>query len=101
MKVKRLYIIFLLIAICIVNAVFIYVKYSSSRASLEFTLLDKKGKHWIWDATIIIQKKKIRGFYQTDFLFNNLHAGDATLLITAPNYESKTMIQYERFKVSG
>ena len=64
--------------------------------TLEFTLRDAVSKGWVWDATLTLQGRTIRSYYQTDrgvqtLSFTRLHRGDDTLRISAPGYEAKAV----------
>lgn len=61
--------------------------------TLEFQIRDRVSKNWVWDATMTLQNRTIRGYFQSDrgprdFRFTHLEPGDWTLEVSAPAYES-------------
>jgi hypothetical protein len=62
-------------------------------ATLEFQLVDSVSGSWVWGATVMIQDRAIREFYQSDrgpvlLRFTGLAPGAAILRVAAPGYES-------------
>ncbi|HUX22849.1 MAG TPA: hypothetical protein VMW69_16555 [Spirochaetia bacterium] len=74
---------------CISLLVYLVPRVSNTRFS--FTFRDAVSKSWVWDATVTLQGKEIRSFYQSnkgprEYTFTGLHPGKATLHISAPYY---------------
>ncbi len=59
-------------------------------AELEFTVVDAVSRAWIHELTVETEKSYMLSFYQTEFLFDNLERGEATLTVTAPQYAPVT-----------
>jgi hypothetical protein len=57
--------------------------------TLEVTVLDAISKSWVYDSTIRIQNRVIRGFKSLSYTFKNIKTGKYLLSVSAPNYESK------------
>jgi hypothetical protein len=60
--------------------------------SLSFRFEDLVSRSWVWDATVRLQDRVSRVFYQSDagpvpFVFTHLKRGQSTLTITASGYE--------------
>jgi hypothetical protein len=91
MKIKKWSILlgFLFFIVCI--TLYTYFKSDKSDTTFECSLQDSVSKHWVWDSTVNVQNRQIRGFYQTDFIFTNLKPGNAELSIKAPFYKEKTI----------
>jgi len=69
---------------------------SCSETTLIFQVQDSVSGSWAWDATVLLQKRLLRSFYQTDAgpipqKLTHLAPGSATLEITAPGYEPVSM----------
>jgi hypothetical protein len=83
------------IALCVVVlalGIIALVVYLSTRAyhtGLLFTLRDSVSKEWVYDSTIKIQDRIIRGYFGKDYSFTRLKPGEAALKISAPSYISK------------
>jgi hypothetical protein len=65
-------------------------------ASLEFSLTDAVSGSWVWDATVRIQNRSMREFFQSDrgpvnLGFKGLVPGRAELRVEAPGYESQSI----------
>ena len=61
--------------------------WARSQAVLTFEVRDAKSKSWVWDSTIRLQDRVIRGFYSTSFHFTHLRPGTFDLTVSAPHYE--------------
>jgi hypothetical protein len=64
---------------------------SCSDTTLLFQVQDSVSGSWVWDATVMLQKRLLRSFYQTDAgpipqKLTHLVPGAATLEVTAPGY---------------
>ena len=72
------------------------ISWLGTKASLELRIRDSVSKRWVWDLTMRIQDRGIRGYYQSesgDFLyrFTSLRPGASTLDISAPGYAPKSI----------
>jgi len=95
-KRKRFIIPLLVSGVLLLIALSVYIARLQFDTTLAFTLRDRVGKHWVWDAKITIQNRVIRSFYQSDrgpveYKFTGLEEGEATLSITAPNYQAVSL----------
>lgn len=80
------------VIICAMVLIAIAVQLARRETSLEFVLRDAVSRHWVWDATITLQDRVIRSYYQSDRgpiqqRFSGLRPGSAELRISAPSYE--------------
>lgn len=76
-----------------VIAIAVYLNMARFDTTLDFQFRDAVSKNWVWDSTIKLQNRLIRGFYQSDAgpvvnHFSHLKTGDAELEISAPAYET-------------
>jgi hypothetical protein len=60
---------------------------------LELRVRDAVSHRWVWDLTLRMQDRELRGFYQSDtalrtFRFTHLRPGPATLQLSAPGYQA-------------
>ncbi len=72
-------------------AVGVYLGTAEFDTTLEVTVQDAVSKNWVWDATLKVQNKVIRSYYQSDagpvrYRFTGLEPGETTLDINAPSY---------------
>jgi hypothetical protein len=79
-----------LVAGVIALATFVLVR-SLLMTTLSFKLEDAVSHSWVWDATIIVQNREIRSFFQSDSgpreaTFTRLKPGPAVLSVKAPYY---------------
>lgn len=87
-----------------VIALGVYISTAEFDTTLEFTFRDGVSKSWVWDATLKIQDRIIRSYYQSDagprsYRFTNLKPGQAILEITAPSYVPLSLpVELERGK---
>ena len=58
-----------------------------SRQSLSFEVRDAASKSSVWDSTVRLQNRVIRGFYSTSYRFTHLRPGTFDLTVSAPHYE--------------
>lgn len=87
----------ILVSILIVGALgcvalAVYIRTASFDTSLSFRFEDSVSRNWVWDATVRLQDRVSRIFYQSDagpvpFVFTHLKRGRSTLTIVAPGYE--------------
>jgi hypothetical protein len=69
-----------------------YISTARFDTSLSFRFEDSVSRNWVWDATVRLQDRVSRVFYQSDagpvpFVFTHLKRGKSTLTITASGYE--------------
>jgi hypothetical protein len=69
----------------------VYVSTAEFDTTLEITVRDAVSKNWVWNATLKLQNRVIRSYYQSDagpvpYRFRELRPGEATLEISAPSY---------------
>lgn len=89
MKKSTITIIILLILITLTAAGYFLLKKTDTE--LEFEVTDKNSKSWVWDLTVTLQNRIIRGYYQSDkapfpFQFTHLTPGTWELKLSAPSY---------------
>ncbi len=80
----------------LVIALAVFFSTWSYDTTLDFTFRDKVSKQWVWDATVTLQDRIIRSFYQSDraprtFTFTGLQPGTGELVVTAPSYITQTV----------
>jgi hypothetical protein len=96
MKTRRILIpVFVILALAAV-AVGVYLVMNPVQTTLQFEVRDSVSKAWVWDATLQLQGRVIRAYYQSDrgptpFVFTGLKPGTAELEISAPAYVSVTI----------
>jgi hypothetical protein len=96
---KKLKFIIIILAAVVLAAVALMVYLATAArfdTTLQFQVRDIVSRNWVWDATITLQKRTIRAYYQTDrgpqiLRFTHLEPGDATLEISASGYESRSI----------
>lgn len=96
MKHKRFLFPAIAVAVIIALALGVFLVLNRVDTTLTFTLRDASSKAWVWDATVRLQDRVIRAYYQSDrsprpFTFTGLTPGNAELSISAPGYESVTV----------
>jgi hypothetical protein len=69
-----------------------FVLASCSDTALVFQLQDSVSGAWVWDASVLLQERLLRSYYQTDAgpipqKLTRLKPGASTLSIRAPGYE--------------
>lgn len=80
--------------VLIALAVYFVPRFLNTRFTFRFE--DAVSKSWVWDATVTLDGREIRSFYQSsagpvDYTFTHLRPGKATLEIKAPNYVTVKM----------
>ncbi len=93
MNKKRYLFISLIIFAVVMTALMIFRITNPTNTSLSFYVQDAVSKNWIWDATITIQNRSIRSYYQSDrgpreYIFTDLQHGDWKMTISAPGYKT-------------
>jgi len=69
--------------------VFFSTSTRSSTTTLTFDVRDILSEEWVYDSTITVQDRVIRGYFDTDFRFTNLDTGSGVLKVSAPSYVSR------------
>ena len=93
MKNKTILIPIIMVLVLGIIAFSVYLSRVKFDTTLEFQVRDAVSKEWVWDSTIKIQDRAIRGFYQSDrgpvvYKFTHLKPGNYELEISAPAYQS-------------
>ena len=94
MNIKRLCIIIMsIIGIGIVTSTALFFSYKRDTI-LEFQIRDSVSGSWVWDASVSLQDKIIKTYYQKDsglktYRFTGLKPGKSLLKISAPYYQTK------------
>jgi hypothetical protein len=96
MKTRRVLIPALVLAAVVAAAVGVYVAMNPVDTTLEFQVRDAVSKGWVWDATLRLQDRVIRSYYQSDRgpviqTFTHLEPGEAVLEISAPSYVAQSI----------
>ncbi len=91
MRKKTRWIWFVIIVVFVIVALAVYVKSLNFDTTLAFSVRDNVSKEWVWDSTITLQDREIRGFFGKEFVFTHLKPGKAVLKIEAPNYVSQEL----------
>ena len=68
MKRRKLIIASLIVIVLGAVALALYAAITPFNTTLEFQVIDVVSKNWVWDATIKLQNRTIRSFYQSDVL---------------------------------
>lgn len=74
-------------ALLVVIAAGLVVLWARAPAAPSFEVRDAVSKSWVWDSTIRLENRVIRGFYSTSYRFTHLHPGTFDLTVSAPHYE--------------
>ena len=96
MKTKKILIPVLVIVALAAVAVGVYLFMNPVQTTLELEVRDAVSKAWVWDASIRLQRRIIRAYYQSDrgpipFVFSGLKPGQAELEVSAPAYVPVTI----------
>ncbi len=96
MKNRSVWIPLLVLAGLAAVALAVYLSTSRFDTTLEFSVRDAVSQKWVWNTTITLQDRVIRGFYQSDqgpivYRFTRLRPGPAELQFSAPSYEPVTV----------
>jgi hypothetical protein len=96
MTTRRILILALLVVISAAVVTAVCLSMNTGGTSLELQVRDAVSKNWIWDATVHLQGRVIRAFYQSDhgtipFTFTRLKPGEALLVVEAPHYVPVSM----------
>ena len=83
-------------AAVVAAAAAVYVAGNPADTTYEFVVRDAVSGNWVWDATFRLQGRVIRSHFQSDRgprpqVFTRLQPGPATLEISAPSYEARTI----------
>ena len=93
---KKQHVAILISVAVVVTVAVVFVSIYIKQTYLDFSIRDQVSKSWIWDATVALQNRTIRSYYQSDrgireYRFNKLEAGDEILTISAPGYEPESV----------
>lgn len=96
MKTKKILILPVITVIFTSIAIIVFFSMNSTDTVLEFRIQDSVSNNWIWDSTITLQNRTIRGYYQTDrgpvtYRFTHLKPGNFEITISAPSYETRIL----------
>jgi hypothetical protein len=86
MKINRLTIIGLVAGVLVLSGIIVFLVFLNTATTLEITLEDSVSGYGVWDSTIILQDRIVRGYHSTQFLFTGLSPGQAALSVSAPDY---------------
>ena len=78
--------------VCVVVLILFFIMFFTTQTlstTLSLTLKDAVSKSWVYNSTIRLQNRVIRGYKSTSFTFKNIKTGKHLLSVSAPNYESK------------
>lgn len=75
----------------VVIALLVYLVPPLLNTRLTFTVEDAVSHSWVWDATVKLENREMKLYYQSDkgtvpLTFTHLAPGKATLEVSAPNY---------------
>jgi hypothetical protein len=78
-------------AAMILTATVLWLLRSGEEAQLEFRVCDAVSKRWVWGATMTLQDRLVRGYYQSDtgllpYRFTGLKPGACKLNVSAEEY---------------
>jgi hypothetical protein len=76
----------------LIPIIVVFALSSCSDTALVFQLQDAVSGAWVWDASVILQGRLLKSYYQTDAgpipqKLTHLKPGASTLIISAPGYE--------------
>jgi hypothetical protein len=96
MKTTRVLIPVVIVVALVAVSVGVYLAMNPVETTLEFQVRDAVSKDWVWDATLTLQGRVIRAYFQSDrgptsFRFTHLKPGAATLEVSAPAYVSQSI----------
>jgi hypothetical protein len=92
MKKKTWYILGAIALFFVALAVIAYLTSGALETTMEIQVIDAVSEGWVWDATITVQDRIIRSFYQTDqgpkpLELTGLRPGRSTVEVVAPHYQ--------------
>lgn len=92
MKKRGIWIPALILGILAAAALVVFLSTARFDTTLRFTVRDAVSRQWVWDATVTLQDRVIRSFFQSDagpieYQFNRLAPGRGELTVSAPSYE--------------
>ena len=77
----------IVLAVLAVAAAGLAFLWARAPAALSFEVRDAASKSSVWDSTVRLQNRVIRGFYSTSYRFTHLRPGTFDLTVSAPHYE--------------
>jgi hypothetical protein len=82
------------IAVPVLIALVVFLMNLNLDTTLEFSVIDSVSRNFVWDLTMKLQDRYMKGYYQSNtgpilFKFRNLGTGDSELLLSAPSYTDK------------
>jgi hypothetical protein len=91
MKRRAFLVLSTILLAAIVVACAVILALSRLPSTLTFTLEDSFSHGWVWDATIVVQNREIRSYFQSDsapraLTFTSLGRGPSVLTVRAPDY---------------
>ncbi len=87
MRSRTTGLILIMAALVAALAVGLFFRWRGPAATLSFEVRDAASASWVWDSTIRLQDRFLRGFYATSFHFTHLRPGTFEMSVTAPNYQ--------------
>ncbi len=96
MKTRTILIVALIVVVLAAVAAVVYVAGNPVETTLDFQVRDAVSKEWVWDSTIHLQNRLIRGYFQSDrgpitYTFTHLEPGEAELTVSAPAYVEQSI----------
>ena len=88
---RRSVLLALVVAVLSVVAAGAAFLWARAPATLSFEVRDAVSRSWVWDSTVRLQTRVIRGFYSTSYFFTHLRPGTFDLTVSAPHYEPTTV----------
>jgi hypothetical protein len=67
-----------------------------NETTLTFRIRDAVSKQWVWDASVTLQGREVKAYFQSDsglrdYTFTNLEPGTWEIEARAPHYQSRTI----------
>jgi len=91
---KKKNIIITISSIIVIFGTIVFITINPKDTTLDFYVRNAVSKGWVWDSTITLQERTIRGYYQSDrgpitYRFTHLKPGEYQMRLSAPSYETK------------
>lgn len=84
---RRSAVLAIVLAVLAVAAAGLAFLWARAPAALSFEVRDAASKSSVWDSTVRLQNRVIRGFCSTSYRFTHLRPGTFDLTVSAPHYE--------------